>query len=448
MRATKITASIGPASESQDKLRKLAEAGAAVFRLNFSHDVGAVQAERIRRIRALKAPAAIIADLQGPKHRIGDFANGTATLKEGAHFTLDNIDKPGDNNRVHLPHPDIMAALKAGDAILLNDGREELKVVKAGKYKVQTIVVRGGAISGRRGINLPNTEIETDILTKKDKTDLAFALRHDIDFVAVSFVQRAEDKDMVRDSIMRRTTRPVRVIAKIERPQAVEKIRDIILASDGIMIARGDLAVEVPFYKVPEITRKIIRLCRDLNRPVITATQMMLSMTDSEFPTRAEISDVASAAYLRSDSVMTSDETTIGKHPVLTIETMRKILENADFDGIYNHYDWTPCADRANAWSKSVVELANLNDASAIVVFSRTGTNAREIASRRPDIPIVAVTTESITANQLCLSRGVIPILDKKLFRERDFDNAAAAAGINSGRAVVVDGLEIRLERI
>ncbi|MDR1026888.1 MAG: pyruvate kinase [Rickettsiales bacterium] len=448
MRATKITASVGPESESAAGLSALAKAGANVFRLNFSHDTGAVQAARIKRIRALKTPAAIVADLQGPKLRIGDFATESVEIKNGASFTLDNIARPGDATRVYLPHPEVLAALKTGDSILLNDGRNELKVVKASKTKVQTIVVRGGTIKGRRGFNLPNTEIKTDILTAKDKVDLAFALKQDIDYVAVSFVQKPADIDEVREFIKRRTKKPVKIIAKIERPQALERIRDIIIATDAIMIARGDLAVETPFYKVPEITRDIIRLCRDLNRPVIMATQMMLSMVESEFPTRAEISDVATTSYLRADSAMTSDETTIGKHPALTIEMMSKILENADQDGIYNHYDWTPREDGRNAWSKSVAELARLNKASVIVVFSHTGETARLVSSRRPDMPIVSVSAESIIANQLNLCRGVYPIFDKKLSQRHDFRKAARIAGITGGHAIVVEDLDIKLEKI
>jgi pyruvate kinase len=213
------------------------------------------------------------------------------------------------------------------------------------------------------------------------------------------------------------------------------------------MIARGDLAVEVPFYKVPEISRKLIRLCRDLNKPIIMATQMLSSMAENEFPTRAEISDVATASYLRADSAMTSEETTIGKYPKTTIETMAAILKNADKDGIYNHYDWTKTCDVGNAWAKSVVELARMNSAKAIVVFTDTGENARTISSRRPDIPIVAVCHDAIIANQLCLNRGIIPLLDKKIFREKNFKAAITAAGLKPGYSVVVHKAGITLEK-
>ena len=448
MRFTKITASIGPESEAPKMLRELIDAGASVFRLNFSHDVGGIQGARIERIRKMKMPIAIIADLQGPKNRIGDFKDGSVKLDRDQAFNFDNNPKPGDGSRVHLPDNDVLAALKVGDTILLNDGKQEFKVVKASKSKVQTVVVRGGEIKGKRGFNLPNTEINRPILTDKDRTDLEYAITQDIDYVAVSFVQKPEDVSEVRDFITQRTAKPIKIIAKIERPQALQRIEDIIKNSDGIMIARGDLAVEVPFFKVPEITRKMTRVCRDLNKPIIVATQMLASMTENEFPTRAEISDVATTSYLRADSAMTSEETTIGKYPKTTIETMAAILQNADHDEIYHNYDWTQTMDGINAWSKSVAELARLNNAAAIVIFTHTGENARTISSRRPNIPIVAVCQDDIVANQLCLYRGVFPVCDRKLFRERDFDGAAARIGINSGHAVVVDKEAITFARI
>ncbi|MDR1826199.1 MAG: pyruvate kinase [Rickettsiales bacterium] len=448
MRFVKITASIGPATESKEILSALFDAGVNAFRLNFSHDVGDVQGTRIRAIRQIGAPVAIIADLQGPKHRIGDFKAESATLTEGETFVFDDNAAAGDSTRVNLPDDEVLAALKVGDVILLNDGRQEFKVVKVDKGKVQTAIVRGGTIKSRRGFNLPNTEIERPILTDKDKADLEYALGQDIDYVAVSFVQKPEDISEVRDFITARSAKPIKIIAKIERPQALARIEDIIKNTDAIMLARGDLAVEVPFYEVPAISRRLIKLCRDLNKPIIIATQMLTSMVESEFPTRSEISDVATASYLRADSAMTSEETTIGKHPAAVIKTMAAILKHADADGIYNHYDWTPLDDRENAWSKSVVELASLNSAAAIVIFTHGGTNARTISSRRPDIPIVAVCKDDIVANQLCLHRGVFPIADRKIFSDKDFSAAAAAFGIKKGRVVIVEDDGIVLGRI
>lgn len=448
MRFTKITASVGPSTESKEQLQRLKDAGVSVFRLNFSHDVGDIQGARVKHIRKWNTPVAIIGDLQGPKHRIGDFKTETVTLKPGQTFILDNIDEPGDAMRVSLMDEEVLAALKPNDIILMNDGKQELKVTKSDKNKIETTVIRGGDIKGRRGFNLPNTELNRPILTQKDRADLEYILTKDIDFVAVSFVQKAEDISEVRDFITEHSTKPIKIIAKIERPQALPRITDIIKNSDGIMLARGDLAVEVPFYEVPTISRNIIKLCRDFNKPVIVATQMLSSMTENEFPTRSEISDVATCSYLRADSGMTSEETTVGKHPVFTIETMAKILEFADNDGIHNHCDWTHADDIDNAWSKSVVELAKLNKAAAIVIFTNSGENARTISSRRPDIPIVAVCKDSIIANQMCLYRGVFPIMDKKIFRDHDFSAASKQAGINSGFAVIVEGPGITLQHI
>jgi len=445
MRFTKITASIGPATESPQMLKALAKAGANAFRLNFSHDTGDSQGRRIKEIRRLAAPVAIIADLQGPKHRIGDFLGGSAVLKKGARFAFDDNPAPGGDTRVCLPDAAALAALRVGDVILLNDGRQEFKVLRAAKTKVLTEIVRGGEVKDRRGFNLPNTELHQPILTDKDKKDLEFAIKQDIDYVAVSFVQRPKDISDVRGFIAKRTSKPIKIIAKIERPQALAEIEGIIRASDGIMIARGDLAVETPFYEVPAISRRLIKICRDMNKPIIMATQMLSSMTENEFPTRAEISDVATAAYLRADSGMTSEETTIGKHPVKTIETMAAILNHADQDGIYNHYDWTKVLDGENAWGKSVVSLASLNNAAAIVIFTHGGTNARNISSRRPDIPIVAVCEKEIIGRQLCLYRGVVSICDKAIFDKRDFKRAAALAGIGAGYLVVVENDSITL---
>jgi len=310
-------------------------------------------------------------------------------------------------------------------------------------------VERGDEIWSRRGFNLPDTEIDTDVLTAKDKKDLEYAITKKPDFVALSFVQRAEDVANVRDFINERTSHPIKIIAKIERPNAVERISDIANAADGIMIARGDLAVEVPFERVPAISRHIIRECRKLNRPVIMATQMLSSMVHSEFPTRAEISDVANAAYLRADSTMTSEETTIGDNPVNVIETMNKILDYSDMDTIENPYDWSRIDNvPENDWSRSVSSMAHLNHAVAVVVFARDTDIATQISCRRPDIPIIAVCGDETMANQLCLLRGVFPICDDYLFGQRDAFNAAREFGIGVGKLVIVDEDKISLRTI
>ena len=454
MKFTKITASIGPNCEDKNVLTEMVRAGVNVCRLNFSHDTGDVQGAKIDIIRSvskkLGTPVAVMIDIQGPKHRIGDFKTEEHyPLKVGQKFILDSDETPGDENRVYLPDMDVMRSLSVGDRILLNDGKIELKVDAVFDDKIETTVIRGDEIWSRRGFNLPDTDVDTDILTEKDKKDLEYAITKNPDFIALSFVQRAEDVAYVRDFITMRTAQPIKIIAKIERPNAVERITDIATAADGIMIARGDLAVEVPFEQVPAISRHIIRECRKLNRPVIMATQMLSSMVHSEFPTRAEISDVANAAYLRTDSTMTSEETTIGDNPVNVIETMNKILSYSDMDTIANPYDWSRIDNvPENDWSRSVSSMAYLNKAVAIVVFARDTEIATQIACRRPDMPIIAVCGDEKVANQLSLIRGVFPIFDECLFGQRLAFESVRQFGIGIGKLVIVDDDKISLRTL
>lgn len=448
---TKITASIGPKCEDYDTLVRMVRAGMNVCRLNFSHDTGDVQGGKIDLIRRvasdLNTPVAIMIDLQGPKHRIGNFATEDKyPLTIGQKFVFDDDPTPGDATRVQLPDTDVMKSLNPGDRILLNDGKIEMTVDSVANNKIVATVVRGDEIWSRRGFNLPDTDIATSVLTPKDRADLEYAITKNPDWVAISFVQRPEDVAEVRDFITARTSHPIKIIAKIERPNAVERIAEIAAAADGIMVARGDLAVEVPFEQVPAISRHIIRTCRMLNRPVIMATQMLGTMVASEFPTRAEISDVANAAYLRTDSTMTSEETTIGINPVNVIETMAKIVTYADYDAISHPSDWLRTENvPENDWSRSVASMAYLNHASAIVVFARDTDIATKISCRKPDIPIIAVCRDAVVANQLCLSRGVFPICDDTLFGQRDGFNSARRFGIASGQLVIVDDEKISL---
>ena len=439
-RFTKITASIGPKCEDEKTLRQMITAGVNMCRLNFSHDTGDIQGKKIDMIRQisdeLHTPVAVLIDLQGPKHRIGNFATEEKyPLTVGQKFTFDSDPTPGDETRVQLPDADVIKSLHVGDRILLNDGKIEMTVDCVAPDRVVATVVRGDEIWSRRGFNLPDTEIATNALTAKDRDDLEYAITKNPDWVAISFVQRPEDIADVRDFITARTSHPIKIIAKIERPNAVARIAEIAAAADGIMIARGDLAVEVPFEQVPAISRHIIRECRKLNKPVIMATQMLGTMVNSEFPTRAEITDVANAAYLRTDSTMTSEETTIGINPVNVIETMNRILSYADSDAIANPYDWSRVENvPENDWSRSVASMAYLNRAAAIVVFARDTEIATQISCRKPDIPIVAVCSEKFVANQLCLSRGVFPLYDTDLFAKRDAFNAAHRFGVTDGK--------------
>lgn len=451
---TKITASIGPKCEDRETLTRMISAGVNMCRLNFSHDTGDIQGRKIDMIREisdeLNMPVAVMIDLQGPKHRIGNFeTEDKYPLEIGQKFTFDTDPTPGNATRVQLPDTDVLGSLNVGDRILLNDGKIEMRVDFASPERVDATVVRGNEIWSRRGFNLPDTEINTSVLTPKDRSDLEYAITKNPDYVAISFVQKPEDVAEVRDFITQRTAHPIKIIAKIERPNAVERITDIAAAADGIMIARGDLAVEVPYAEVPAISRHIIRECRKMNKPVIVATQMLGSMVNSEFPTRAEITDVANAAYLRADSTMTSEETTIGINPVGVIETMYNILAHADTDAIANPYDWSRVENiPENDWSRSVASMAYLNRASAIVVFARDTIAATQISCRKPDIPVIAVCNESVVANQLCLARGVFPIYCPELFGMRDAFNSARRFNINMGKLVIVDEDKISLRTL
>ncbi len=450
-RFTKITASIGPSCDTKSILGQMISAGVNVCRLNFSHDTGDVQGEKIDVIRQisdeLNMPVGVLVDLQGPKHRIGNFATEEKyPLIPGQGFTFDSDSTPGDQNRVCLPDADVLASLRVGDRILLNDGKIEMQVDSVTPGAVHAIVLRGTEIWSRRGFNLPDTDITTPVLTQKDQADLEYALTKSPDWVAVSFVQRPEDIAMVRDFITARTSRPIKIMAKIERRNAVERISDIAAVADGIMIARGDLAVELPFEQVPAISRHIIRECRRLNRPVIMATQMLGTMVNNEFPTRAEISDVAGAAYLRTDSTMTSEETTIGANPLNVINTMDKILSFSDMDAVENPYDWTRGENSPeNDWSRSVSSMAYLNRAAAIIVFARDTDAAIQISCRRPDVPILAVCENKMIANQLCIARGVFPIYAPDAFAMRDAYVVAQICEIQPGKIVIVDGDNVSL---
>ena len=450
-RFTKITASIGPSCENESVLRQMIMSGVNVCRINFSHDALEFQGKKIDSVRRISdelgVMIGILVDLQGPKHRIGNFQTEEKyTINPGQKFTFDSNPAPGNSGRVCLPHPDVLASLKVGERILLNDGKIEMQVTSVAPDAVETKVIRGHEIWSRRGFNVPDTDIDSPILTDKDKKDLEYALTKNPDWVAVSFVQTPEDIAAVRDFITERVSIPIKIMAKIERKNAVEKISDIAAAADGIMIARGDLAIELPFEQVPAISRHIIRECRRLNKPVMIATQMLGSMVDSEFPTRAEISDVANAAYLRADSTMTSEETTIGSNPVKVIETMNKILEYSDKDAMENPADWCRAENTSeNDWSRSVSSMAFLNHAGAIIVFARDSNNVTQIACRRPDAPIIAVCDSKLVANQLSLLRGVFPFYTPDLFAQHDIDAIADAAKIKTGKVVIVDGDDVSL---
>ena len=408
-RATKIVATIGPASGAPDMLRALFEAGANVFRLNFSHGTHADHAERIKIIRGLEAetgrPTCILADLQGPKHRVGDVEDGTL-LSAGERVIFDLNDAPGNASRLGLPHPEIFQAVIPGTRVLMDDGKLELRVVAPGTDQFEAEVVTGGVVRSQKGVNLPDVVLPTKPITPKDEADLAFALAQGVEWVALSFVQRTADildaKALVKDR--------AGIIAKIEKPSALAELRGIVDAADGIMVARGDLGVELPPEQVPGWQKKIVAECRMVGKPAIVATQMLESMIDAPAPTRAEASDVAGAVFDGADAVMLSAETAAGSYPVESVSMMARIAAAAE-----HHIRTNPEAALPelpvepsiyHAVARSSVALAETVEAKVIVAFSTSGNTAVRIARERPDIPFLVMTPHHDVERKMALLWG------------------------------------------
>ncbi|WP_172330764.1 pyruvate kinase [Mangrovicoccus sp. HB161399] len=410
-RNTKIVATLGPSSSTYERIRALHEAGADVFRLNMSHGSHDEIAERHRIIRQVEAdlnsPITILADLQGPKLRVGTFAGNSEMLEEGASFRLDLDEADGDASRVRLPHPEIFAALKPGSMLLVNDGKIRLKVEKCGPDFADCTVVIGGEISNRKGVNVPDVVLPLAALSEKDRKDLAFVCDLGVDWLALSFVQRAEDVAEARLLARGRAA----IIAKIEKPAALKSFDDILAASDGIMVARGDLGVELPVHSVPPVQKRLIRACRAAAKPVIVATQMLESMIESPMPTRAEVSDVATAIYEGADAVMLSAESAAGKYPVEAVTTMNNVAISVESDTNYHqildasrHIERRTVADGIVLAARNLAETA---DVKAICCFTHSGTTAALVSRERPRVPVVALTPLISTARRLCLYWGV-----------------------------------------
>ena len=410
-RSVKIVATLGPSSSDYDTIRALFEAGADVFRLNMSHGTQDEQAERYRIIREIEGeldrPIAILADLQGPKLRVGVFEDGGEDLIEGATFRLDLDPAPGNVNRVCLPHPEIFSALEPGATLLVNDGKIRLKVTDCGKDFATTKVVVGGTISERKGVNVPDVVLPLAALTDKDRADLEFACTLGADWLALSFVQRASDVEEAKGLAKGRAA----LMSKIEKPAALTEIDGIMAASDGIMVARGDLGVELAVQDVPPIQKRLIRACRRVGKPVIVATQMLESMIDSPSPTRAEVSDVAHAIYEGADGVMLSAESAAGKYPVESVAMMNSVAEGVEKDAVYRQIieaSRTPSRERtADAITVAAREIAETIDVKAIACFTRSGTTAILAARERPRVPILALTPLISTARRLAMVWGL-----------------------------------------
>jgi pyruvate kinase len=413
-RNAKIVATLGPASSDLDTMRRMFLAGVDVFRLNFSHGSADDHRARIDTLRALEQetarPIGILADLQGPKLRIGTFVDGPVTLAEGAAFRLDLDPAPGDARRASLPHPEIFAALAPGAQLLLNDGRLRLAVERCGADFAETRVLVGGKLSDRKGVNVPGVVLPLTSLTAKDRRDLELALELGVDWVALSFVQRPEDLDEARALIKGRAL----IMCKLEKPAAVDRLEEVVERSDAVMVARGDLGVELPAERVPSIQKRIVRSCRRLGRPVIVATQMLESMVESPVPTRAEASDVATAIYDGVDAVMLSAESAAGKHPVEAVAMMNRIIEQVEADPAYRQMidaSHTPAlpgeADIAEAVVAAMRDAVALLHARAIVCYTSSGHTSLRAARARPEAPVLSLTPRPETARRLALVWGI-----------------------------------------
>ncbi len=436
---TKILATVGPATASEEMLEKLVQAGVDAFRFNFSHGTHEEHAERYKTVRKLaekyKRHLTVVADMQGPKLRVGTFKTDKVLLKNGSTFVLDMNEEPGDETRVMLPHKEIFEAVKTGDMLLLNDGNIELKVIKKDGYKMETEVIVGGYLSAHKGVNLPNVKLPISAITEKDKVDLQFALSLGVDWVCLSFVQSVEDVRMARKLIGDKAW----IISKLEKPSAITELDDIIKESDGIMVARGDLGVECPIQTVPVLQKRIVKLCRKYARPVIVATQMLESMINNPTPTRAEVSDVATAVYDGADTVMLSAETATGSYPAETVAMMHHIITQVENDHSYysciqRDKDLSGCEDMADAITYAASEMsAVLPNVSAIVTYTASGFTTLSMARERPDLPILAVTLSLEVARRMGIVWGVRSFVNNEVFKNFDgFEQAAVAVAEES----------------
>ena len=411
LRKVKIVATLGPASSDYQTIRALFEAGADVFRLNMSHGTHAEQKARYDIIRKIEAdtgrPIGVLADLQGPKLRVGTFASGAAELEEGKPFRFDLDETPGDGHRVCLPHREIFEALRPGAMLLVNDGKIAMKVLDCGPDFADCIVTTGGTISNRKGVNVPDVVLPLAALSDKDRADLEFACDLGADWLALSFVQRAEDVTEARELARGRSA----ILAKIEKPAALNEFDAILAASDGIMVARGDLGVELPVYTVPPIQKRLVRKCRAAGKPVIVATQMLESMIESPMPTRAEVSDVAAAIYEGADAVMLSAESAAGRYPIEAVATMDNVAQSVETDPTYREVIEASRKAVRKTVADGIVaaarELAETTDIKAICCYTQSGKTVNLVARERPRVPIIALTPVQSVLRRLCLTWGV-----------------------------------------
>ena len=451
-RKTKIVCTMGPASLKEDVLEKMFRAGMNIARFNFSHGTHEYHKEGMelfRRVRdRLKLPAAVLLDTRGPEIRIGTFADGGIMLEKGNTFTFTTLDVEGDSERVSVTYKKLPAELKAGDKLLLDDGRLELHVEELTDTDVVCRVIHGGELTGRKGINIPNVHLDMPYISEQDERDLRFGIEMDVDFVAASFVRSKSDVIALRKLLNYYGGHKIKIIAKIENAEGVDNFDEILANCDGIMVARGDMGVEIDFEKLPGIQKKFIRKCYQAGKMVITATQMLETMIHSKTPTRAEITDVANAVFDGTSAVMLSGETAMGDHPAHVVEVMAKIAEQAERDaqemGVYDgvRYD-SDFFDLTNAICDAACTTARDIRAKAIIAVTNSGTTARRVSKFRPSEPIVAATPDKKTFHQLSLSWGVFPVLalnqddTERLFLHA-IDCARQLDIVNKGDKVVI----------
>jgi len=440
-RNVKIVATLGPASSDHKMISALFEAGADVFRLNMSHgshdDIRARHAI-VRQIEAEAGrPIAILADLQGPKLRVGTFSSGAVELEEGAGFRLDLDATPGETHRVQLPHPEIFAALEPGVDLLINDGKIRLSVEECGPDFANCRVKVGGVISDRKGVNVPDVVLPVAALSEKDRRDLEFVCELGVDWLALSFVQRAADVTEARALARGRAA----IMAKIEKPAAVKAFDEILAVSDGIMVARGDLGVELPVHAVPPIQKRLVRRARAAAKPVIVATQMLESMIESPVPTRAEVSDVATAIYEGADAVMLSAESAAGAYPVEAVRTMDNVAISVEGDPTWREVinasrriDHVGIADGIVAAAREIAETTEIK---AICCFTESGSTPMKVARERPQVPIIALSPNPATLRRLCLTWGIHCVATGPIdrFKSAVVSAARAARALNLANA-------------
>ena len=413
-RKVKILATLGPATSTPAMIRKLMLAGADAFRINMSHGDQKQKAKLVDHIRALEKefhrPTTILFDLQGPKLRVGHFESGRAVLEKGQRFIFDREETAGDGSRVELPHVELFEAVRPGTRILIDDGKVRLNVLEADAGRIVTEVRVGGAVSDNKGVNVPDVLVPIPALTEKDRDDLKFALEQRADWVALSFVQRPEDVAEARTLIGDRAA----LLAKIEKPAAVDRLNDIIALADAVMVARGDLGVELPPEQVPPLQNKIVATARQYGKPVVVATQMLESMISSPTPTRAEVSDVAKAIYDGADAVMLSAESAAGQYPCEAVQMMDRIAVSVERDPSYQeriHFTQTRLeATTADAIAGSARQIASTISATAMLCYTSSGSTARRIARERPPVPLLAMSASLHTARRMGLLWGVHPV--------------------------------------